>query len=190
MSESAEKHRVFSLGYYLESIILGVSFILKVVFAIIFYNFLGLTVLVYCGFFLVGLSLVIGWLARFEFTKKGGVPVGKSYINTTVLVKSGIYAVVRHAMYTSGTVLFFALILISQHLLSVVFGAIPIVIFYADAWEEDKSLVVEFGEEYRGYMHKVPRVNIIIGDRSIGVLRLLLRRAHLSKKKRNPTKKN
>jgi protein-S-isoprenylcysteine O-methyltransferase Ste14 len=170
MGESAEKHGG-SLRDYLESIILGVSLILEVVFAVVFYNHLGFTVLEYCGFVLVGLSLAIGWLARIEFTKKGCVPEGKSYINTTVLVKSGIYAVVRHPMYTSGIVLFFALTLISQHWLSVVFGAMPVAFFYVDAWEEDKSLVVKFGEDYRRYVHEVPRVNIIIG-----VFRLFQRR--------------
>jgi len=149
----------------------GVSILLEVVFAVLFFNHLGLTVLEYCGFVLVGLSLMMGWLARLEFTKKGGVPKGKSYINTTVLVKSGIYAVVRHPMYTSGIVLVLALTLISQHWLSVVIGTMPVTIFYVDAWEEDKSLVDKFGEDYRIYMHRVPRVNVIIG-----VLKLLLKR--------------
>lgn len=63
MSESVEKHRG-SVRDYLESIILGISIILEVVFAIIFFNHLGSTVLEYGGFVLVGLSLVIGWLAR------------------------------------------------------------------------------------------------------------------------------
>lgn len=145
------------------ALVLGFSLMLEVVFAIIFYNNRGLTVLEYSGFVLVGLSLVIGWLARIEFTKKGGVPEGKSYVNTTALVNSGIYAVVRHPMYMSGIFLFFALTLISQHWLSVVFGAIPVALLYTDTWEEDKSLVVKFGEDYRKYMHKVPRVNIIVG---------------------------
>jgi protein-S-isoprenylcysteine O-methyltransferase Ste14 len=162
MSESAEKHR-WSLRDYLESIVLGVSILLEVVFAIVFFNYLGLTILVYCGFVLLGLSLVMGWLARVEFKNKGSVLEGKSYVNTTVLVKSGIYAVVRHPMYTSGIVLALALTMISQHWLSVVIGTMPMVIFYVGAWEEDKSLVDTFGEDYKIYMRKVPRVNVILG---------------------------
>jgi len=40
-------------------------------------------------------SAIFGWLPIFTFRRKGGVPKGKSFVYTTTLVETGIYAIVR-----------------------------------------------------------------------------------------------
>lgn len=50
------------------------------------------------------LSALFGWLPIFTFRKKGKVQ-GRGHIQTTVLVESGVYSIVRHPQYLSGILL-------------------------------------------------------------------------------------
>jgi len=111
----------------------------------------------------LAVSAVFGWVPIFAFRKKGGVSKGRSYIQTTVLVDSGIYAVVRHPQYLAGILLSLALILITQHWLIAVMGVVAIVLNYLIALKADQELTEKFGDDYRRYMQKVPRVNFLVG---------------------------
>jgi protein-S-isoprenylcysteine O-methyltransferase Ste14 len=101
---------------------------------------------------------------------KGGVPKGKNYMETTALVRSGIYAIVRHPQGgTAGIMLSLALPLIGQHWLLVILAAVGIVLIYVDTYKADEACIDKFGEEYVRYMQRVPRVNFLAG-----ILRLLV----------------
>jgi len=95
-------------------------------------------------------------LAGYEFMKKGQAPPGKHLVNTTVLVDSGIYAVIRHPQYLGFMMFVFALVLMSQHLLSVISGVAGSLQFYLDVRKEEQNNIKKFGDEYRDYMHRVP----------------------------------
>jgi protein-S-isoprenylcysteine O-methyltransferase Ste14 len=74
-------------------------------------------------------------------------------------------------MYLSFMLLILALMLISQHWLSVIFG-IPVMVFlYMGMGVEEQSNIEKFGDDYIRYMDKVPRVNFLAG-----VIRLLRRK--------------
>jgi len=109
------------------------------------------------------LSAFLGWFTIYTFKKKGGVPKGKRFAKTTKLVTTGTYAVVRHPQYLAGMLLGLSLILISQHWLVLVLGVPFIIIFYIAALDEDKSCIKKFGNSYKKYMKKIPRVNLILG---------------------------
>jgi protein-S-isoprenylcysteine O-methyltransferase Ste14 len=145
------------------SIIWGIALLVQIVLAILFFNTQKANVLVYGSAVVFGGFLVKGWLARIVFQRKGGIPVGQSCVDTTVLVDSGIYAVVRHPMYASWNILSLALVLLSQHWLSVVLSCIATLFLYYDAWREDQSLLHKFGQAYKNYMNRVPRANILGG---------------------------
>jgi len=123
----------------------------------------GLQWLRYLGWAVLVISAIFGWLPIFEFRGKGAVPEGQSYIKTTVLVDSGIYAVVRHPQYLAGMLLSLALILISQHWIMVVIGVVAMGLNYAIAVRADQDLIEKFGDDYRRYMQKVPRMNFLLG---------------------------
>ena len=53
-----------------------------------------------CIVWAFGMVLVVAPIVMFP--RCGGVPIGKTFANTTRLVDSGIYAVVRHPQYTGG----------------------------------------------------------------------------------------
>ena len=119
----------------------------------------------------MGFSIFIILLAGYEFRKKGGAPKGKSIVHTTVVVDSGVYAVVRHPQYFGFILFVFALVLMSQHWLSIFSVVMGSTLFYLDVLREEQMSVVKFGDEYRGYMQKVPRMNIVLG-----IIRLLKHR--------------
>jgi len=98
-----------------------------------------------------------------SFEEKGGAQEGESWLATSVVVDRGIYAVIRHPMYLSFMLLVLALMLISQHWLSVIFG-LPIVVFlYLAMRVEEQSNIERFGDDYIRYMDKVPRINFLVG---------------------------
>jgi protein-S-isoprenylcysteine O-methyltransferase Ste14 len=149
----------------------GILFIGQIVLCFLFYNWAGLNVLLYLGWIILAVALVLGWRARLAFEDKGGAQEGESWLATAVVVDSGVYAVVRHPMYLSFMLPILALMLISQHWLSVIFG-IPIVIFlYLAMRVEEQSNIKKFGDDYIRYMDRVPRMNFLVGG-----IRLLQRR--------------
>ena len=120
-------------------------------------------------------SAIFGWLPIFTLRRKGGVPKGKSYVHTTQLVETGIYAIVRHPqMGAAGLLMSLGLMLVTQHWISVVLGIPAMGLIYLDLLNADRRLVDKFGEAYRRYMARVPRVNF-----ASGIIRLIVRRTRL-----------
>ena len=109
---------------------LGILFIGQIVMCFLFYNGAGLYVVLYLGCSIFAFSMVLGWLSRIAFEKKGRAPEGESFIRTSVVVESSIYAIVRHPMYLSFILLIISLVMISQHWLSLIFSIPTIVYFY------------------------------------------------------------
>jgi protein-S-isoprenylcysteine O-methyltransferase Ste14 len=98
------------------------------------------------------------------FPRRGGVHKGKSFVHTTQLVNTGIYAIIRHPQYTGGIyALFLTTFLWYPHWLFGVLGVIGIAVIYMSCREEDKLLVKKFGNNYREYMKRVPGMNFIAG---------------------------
>jgi protein-S-isoprenylcysteine O-methyltransferase Ste14 len=98
------------------------------------------------------------------FPRRGGVPKGKSFVSTTRLVDTGIYAVVRHPQYTGGVyAIFITTFLLYPHWLFGVLGAIGTVVIYLGCREEDQRLIQKFGDDYVAYMKRVPGMNIFLG---------------------------
>ena len=141
---------------------------LPIILVFVFYNHYSLDFLVYAGWVLLVFSVVIILLAGREFRKKGGAPKGESIVHTRVLVDSGVYGVVRHPQYLGFILFVLALVLMSQHWLSVISGVLGSALFYKDVLREEQMSIEKFGDDYRQYMERVPRMNLLIG-----VVRLL-----------------
>ncbi|MBW1813533.1 MAG: isoprenylcysteine carboxylmethyltransferase family protein [Deltaproteobacteria bacterium] len=121
------------------------------------------------GILVVGIILII--LPRFTFRSKGKPGKGKDWTETTIIVDTGIYAVVRHPLYLGWLLAYVALILLSQHWLTAIIGIPGMVCVYLISRQEDNRLVEKFGDDYKHYMQKVPRMNLLDG-----VIRLIRRR--------------
>ena len=91
---------------------------------------------------------------------------------TKVLIKHGIYKVVRHPLYLGWILsVFIATIFLHQHWIFIVIGIFGIATIYLISIEEERSNNRRFGNSYKNYIKKVPRMNIILG-----IIRLLRRR--------------
>ena len=133
----------------------------------------GIDWLVYAGWALFAVSAVLGWLPIFLFYRRGRVPKRKSYIHTTQLVTSGLYAFVRHPQYLAGDFLAVAVMCITQHWATLAAGTIAIIGNRLSMVKADRGLVEKFGEPYREYMERVPRASLVLG-----FVRWIRRRRH------------
>ena len=132
-------------------------------------SYLPLTII---GFIIWAFGMVLVMAPIVMFPRRGGVSKGKSFVSTTRVVDTGIYALVRHPQYTGGIYsIFITTFLLYPHWLFAVLGVIGIVVIYLGIKEEDKRLVKKFGDEYVSYMKRVPGMNFISG-----LLRLLRKR--------------
>ena len=128
-----------------------------------YYNNLGIDWITNAGWLTLVLSAIFGWLPIYEFKKHGDVPDNKSYIHTTKLVVSGVYSIVRHPQFLAGILICLSMMLISQHMYSVVAGLVASIVYASDVPQADKKLVEKFGESYLDYMKQVPALNFITG---------------------------
>jgi protein-S-isoprenylcysteine O-methyltransferase Ste14 len=141
------------------------------IYGALFGPYLGLEILFYVG----GIVLVVGLLflfLSFLYFKKRGEPVKeRNLMCTTVLVDSGTYAIVRHPQFLGVGLLICASILISQHWLTAIIGVPLIALMFMFLQMAEKELIRKFGDEYKRYMQKVPKINLLLG-----IIRLLKRK--------------
>jgi protein-S-isoprenylcysteine O-methyltransferase Ste14 len=143
--------------------VLTIAAVGQIVLAFMLYAVPGNDTVRNVGWGVLCLSAVFGWLPIYYFKKWGRVPQGKSFIQTTVLVDRGVYAIVRHPQFLAGILMAVALALIAQRWLVAVLGAIAIVAYDISAFEEEKSSVAKLGDDYQRYRELVPRFNFILG---------------------------
>ena len=143
---------------------LGICFIGQIALCFLFYNGANLDIFLYIGWSIIALAFfVVGGMARIDFMRQGKSLEKGKWLQTTVLVDKGIYSVVRHPMYLSFMMYPVALMFISQHWLSLILGFPFIIYLYFGMRSEEKNNIEKFGDEYRIYMLRVPRMNIVSG---------------------------
>ena len=124
-----------------------------IVSTIVFYNSANLVKFVYVGLITIALGIVfVSWSSK-----------SRKKVSKEALVKSGMYAFVRHPEFLGHMLIIFALVIISQHWISLVIGVILIILLCFAMIEEEKRNIEKFGEAYRDYMKKVPRINLLVG---------------------------
>ena len=158
---------LFSLLAYLTMLLPIASSLYGIWFGPLF----GIQPLFYAGWVLLPVALFFSFSFTI-FLKRDGQPgEGKGLMDTTVLVDSGTYAIVRHPQFLGSMLLMIASILISQHWLVTIIGVIVSVSGYRIQVNLEQGLLVKFGDGYKRYMERVPRMNFLLG-----VVRLLSRR--------------
>jgi len=123
----------------------------------------------YQGAYIVGwvtwaFGMILVMTPIIVFPRRGGVKKGKSFVQTTRLVDTGIYGVIRHPQYLGGIfAIFITTLLWYPHWLFGVLGVLGAVIIYMSTKEEEERLIQQFGDDYKRYMQKVPGMNFLIG---------------------------
>lgn len=144
-------------------LIASVLLVTEYILAFFIFGLSGLKILQWIGWAIWLVSLYFGLAPILIFRKKGGVAQAKSYIKTTRLVDTGLYAIVRHPQYVAGILLNLSLILVCQHWLVITLGLISMVLIYLDIRGADQEGIEKFGDEYLDYMQRVPRANFVLG---------------------------
>jgi len=150
--------------FYVASILLALEYMLLWFLD----NPAGIEELRYAGWLIFTVGIVLIFLPRFVFRSKGKVKKEKDWTETTVLVDTGIYSVVRHPLYLGWLLVYLAIMLWSQHWLTIIVGGSGMTCIYLISKQEDQRLVEKFGDDYKRYMLSVPRMNLLVG-----VIRLL-----------------
>ena len=115
------------------------------------------------GIALWSVGVIFAWVPILQFKRQGGVAAGESYVKTTVLVDTGIYAIVRHPQFISWPMFSVALMLMTQLWLVAALGIVSIVLYCRDFRMVDANAIDKFGDAYRDYMERVPGWNPAAG---------------------------
>ena len=106
------------------------------------------------GFILILLSICINLVSRRDLARYW------TLFSTTEkeqkLVKTGIYAKVRHPIYLSGLILSLGFTLIAGNLYGLLFFILSLVAIVIRIKKEERELIKKFGEEYKQYAKETP----------------------------------
>ncbi len=123
--------------------------------SIIFYNSANLATLLYAGWVIFACGLAI--LIISSQTRRRAHRVKET------LIQSGIYAYVRHPEFLAHMLIITSLTLMAQHPISAAIGLVLLLLLCIEIVEEDKRNMEKFGDAYRDYVRKVPRINLLAG---------------------------
>ena len=168
----AEKNKKrFSLKDIIFTTIFTISFIVQIILMFLFFNEIDIIILLYIGYVIWGFSLYFGFISFWTFKKRGAVEKGKSYLYTTKVVDRGPYAIIRHPQYLGGILFTISITFWTQIWLSLILSIIILILTYQWTYAEDKNLIDKFGEDYKKYKAKVPRLNPLLGIIKYFILR-------------------
>jgi protein-S-isoprenylcysteine O-methyltransferase Ste14 len=154
---------LYGLHPYLLSSIASTLTVAQILLAFLLYRPQS-EVLEWVGWICLWTSSIFGLLPIFTLRNKGGVAQGQSYIRTTVLVDSGIYAIVRHPQNgTAWLLINLGVMLIAQHWSSLALGLASMLLAYVDTFKADQRCTAKFGDPYKQYTQRVPRTNFVLG---------------------------
>jgi protein-S-isoprenylcysteine O-methyltransferase Ste14/NAD-dependent dihydropyrimidine dehydrogenase PreA subunit len=165
---------IFGGAYTSTKIILLTMFaqiFLGIIYGTLFGPFLGLRIPLFFGWFIALISSPFFFATAIYFPKEGKPQEGKSSMDVTAVVDTGLYSIIRHPQYLGCILMMFASILVSQHWLSAIVGVSITFWLFSEIPKEEEALILKFGDDYRSYMERVPRLNPLPQ-----VIRLLLRK--------------
>ena len=123
--------------------------------SIIFYNSANLAALLYAGWIILACGLAI--LIISSQTRRRAHRVREA------LIQSGIYAYVRHPEFLGHMLIIISLTFMAQHPISAAIGLVLLLLLCIEIVEEDRRNIEKFGDAYKDYMKKVPRINLLAG---------------------------
>lgn len=108
-------------------------------------------------------TAIFGQLPIYTFKKYGKVRTGKNYMYTQQVVDRGIYSIMRHPQFFANFLITYGLATLSQTWWSLGIALFVTPLIYYDILRAEHRLVEKFGDSYRSYMQRVPRINFIRG---------------------------
>jgi protein-S-isoprenylcysteine O-methyltransferase Ste14 len=154
----SHERKVFDTAGHAAFIIL---YLLQIAFFVLFYDSANLVIPLYLGWgvLAVGTALL---LSASNSRKKRRASREKD-ASRPVLVESGLYAFIRNPEYLGHILIILSLVFIAQKWFSILTGAALIALLWIAIVEEEKSAIEKFGDEYKDYMSRIPRINLFTG---------------------------
>ncbi|MCD6479855.1 isoprenylcysteine carboxylmethyltransferase family protein [Candidatus Bathyarchaeota archaeon] len=144
-----------------------VLYCLLILFCILHYNSANLRIPLYSGrALLIFGALFLLWSSQSR--REGRM---KSGGEGEVFVESGPYTLVRHPEFLGHILIISALILMTQCWISLVMGLTLIGLLSSAMVMEERENIEKFGDAYRDYMERVPRINL-----PAGIIKRVIRR--------------
>jgi protein-S-isoprenylcysteine O-methyltransferase Ste14 len=109
------------------------------------------------------MAILFLFLSMPVLRRKGEVPPGKRYTETTTVAHDGLYGLIRHPQYFGWALMYVAVFLFNPRWPVAALGLVGIVCVYIFTVQEERKLLERFGEPYAHYMQAVPRFNILLG---------------------------
>jgi len=159
-SDSSSRKNRFDIA--IESIA-GLLFLMQIILLFYFDNF-GLNILIFgIGWLMIIPSFLLLTLPLRSLSNYSNLSDEGKTDDETLVVKKGIYGIVRHPLYVGWMLMSISLILISQSWLSMICALIIVPLILIIISHEDRTNTIRFGEEYSQYQKEVPLVNIFSG---------------------------
>jgi protein-S-isoprenylcysteine O-methyltransferase Ste14 len=111
------------------------------------------------GSFLLLVAFAVFILSAVILRVKGKPPSG--WEDTTEFIDIGIYRVVRHPIYLAAVVGAIGAILVNFSVSAMVLNLAAIFLFVKTSVAEDRFNLGKFGDSYRDYVERVPRLNFL-----------------------------
>ncbi len=109
--------------------------------------------LIILGWGLLGVGALLVVASVFTLMRKG----------TDNLVEGGVNSIVRHLMYVGGMVMFISHVFFGQNLPMGISSVLAAYCCYLLIQSEDQQITEKFGDQYRLYARKVPKMNFVVG---------------------------
>jgi protein-S-isoprenylcysteine O-methyltransferase Ste14 len=139
--------------------IIGVAFFLNIIAINMFPS--NIEELVVAGYTIFGIGALLYILSVLTLRKKG----------VSNIVDGGIYGIIRHPMYLGAMIMFFSHIFLGQNWIVAIGTTVAIVCCYLIILSDEEQNLEKFGDDYKRYMQRVPRINFVLG-----IIRLLRNR--------------
>jgi protein-S-isoprenylcysteine O-methyltransferase Ste14 len=110
----------------------------------------------YLGYMLAGFGTIIATKSSKNYSMKRFLGITPSVESSEELITTGLYAKVRHPLYSGLVLVFLGYFLFSGSLTSVVHLSCLVLYLPFGIYFEEKNLVLQFGEAYQNYKSKVP----------------------------------
>jgi len=131
--------------------IIGVVFFLNIIAINLFPS--NIEELVVAGYTIFGIGALLYILSVLTLRKKG----------VSNIVDGGIYGIIRHPMYLGAMIMFFSHIFLGQNWIVAIGTTVAIVCCYLIILSDEEQNLEKFGDDYKRYMQRVPRINFVLG---------------------------
>jgi len=141
----------------------GAIMILEVVLCFVLEKMLSIRALDWLGalVWVVGMAMIL--LSITTLRRRGNVPAGLSFVNTSTIVTDGIFGIVRHPLYLGWSLMCLVPVLFNPRwelAILALIGAVGVQVFTR---QEEKALLDQYGDAYRSYAASVPGMNLLQG---------------------------